>query len=221
MAPDTATVPSTTTAVRVATLRPLVEAGRKYMIGDEFTVPAEHAAYLAELGLIQVLDPNAPPPGPKLPAARQRWVEAEQNLSARRKELGAIEAEVREAEGKIGGLEAAANAANTVETIQVARDSLFAAQRTLESLRQLRETRRRHLQEAMQRHAGCLNAVKEIEDRIEQLKKAIPVQQLAIQERRAKHGGLLQAAESYVQASLHPAEARLQELQGELASLGG
>jgi chromosome segregation ATPase len=204
----------------VVAIKPLFEAGKNYAIDGEFDVPPEHAVRLQELGLVRILDPNAPRLA-KLQAARQRWTEAEHSLSARRKELAAIEDDVRHAEERVAALRVGLNATDGLASARAAQDALAEGERDLEAKRQLQKNQQRRVLEAGRREQESSKTVRDIERRITELKAAIPIQEANVASHRQEIEQLLRKAEAYRGNALRPAEAQLEALRGELKALEG
>ncbi len=212
--------PVAQTIARVCVVKSIQEEGRTYRPDDQFDTSPERAQTLQGLGLVRVLDPHAPPPGPKLQAARQRWTEVEHDLSVRRRELVAIGADVHQAEERVVALRAGLNATDGLAAARAAQDMLAEGERNLEAKRQLQENQRRRVRELASREQDASKVVRQIAARIEDLKKAIPAQAERVAGLRHNHEKKLNEAEAVLH-SVRPAEAELQKFQAELKALEG
>jgi hypothetical protein len=134
--PEPAPVPAPAIA-RVVVLRPLHE-GRDYVPEEQFDIATDRAQTLQRLGLVRILDPNAPEDTrPKITRAREAANKAGEEATARTRERGEIEKELERAEAKVGALQTALNAAEGLEVVRQVQDTLAEAQHSLQAQRVL------------------------------------------------------------------------------------
>lgn len=219
--PESTPVPAPAT-VRVSVLKPLQEAGHDYAPEEEFETTAPRAQHLAELGLVAVIDPDAPREvRPKLQVARRALAEAEQEFTARSREQAQVEQEVQRAGGRVDALRLALNAAEGLEDVRAAQDALAEARGDLEAKRQFLENVARRARESDTRVQAARKVFRDLEARAAWLRtEGIPGQEQDIIQHRRNHEELLKQANAYLEGRVRPAEAQLQTLQAELAALG-
>lgn len=220
--PPTATIPSSVGNLRVTALKPLSEAGKNYAIDDEFSVPAERAARLHELGLIRIVDPNAPPPGPKLQAAREAAGKLSDEATARSREWAAIQEEVKGAEAKVSALRLALSAAAGLEDVRRAQDALAEAERDAAAKGQLLANVAQRARESGTRAEAARKTLVDLERRAQWLRaEGIPGQEANLADHRRDYQLKVRDAESCLAARVRPAEVQLQKFQEELKALEG
>jgi len=209
--------------VRVVVLRPLHEGGRNYSVEQEFSTTPPRAQELARLGLVTIIDPNVPrvPPPPKIRAAREQAHQADAEASARFKEQGEVQEEVKRAEAKVAALRGALSVAEGLDDVRRSQDALAEAERDLEAKRQLLANVAQRARESDTRAQAARKVLKDLEGRAAWLiREAIPRQQENLEVNRRTYEAKLRDAQGCLDMAVRPAEEALSKLQAELAALG-
>jgi hypothetical protein len=209
-------------SVTVRVVRPLFEQGANYKPDDEFSATTARAAQLEKLGLVAIVDPNAPPPGPKLQVAREEFHKAGEESAGRTRERTAIEREVHAAEETVNGLQVVLKAADGLEAVRTAQDALTAAGHDLETKRALLLSVAQRAQAANIKAQAARKRVEDLEDRATWIKgEGIPKQREHLESCRRIYAEKQTDARAILEERVHPSEVALAALQTELSAIEG